>query len=164
MRPDPYGFVMCGQLSLLQFRWSVVSKNQFSLLFERCVMHLSVCPNFFRVRYSPSILRPTLPRFRQRFEIGQHLGRIFAFPLCRIFAASLPHLCRIFAASLLYVLGAFWPFASLPHLCRIFWVHSVRSHLCRIFAAFLPHLCRIVGCIFCFWCVLQHHVSHLLQH
>ena len=78
LRPDPCGFVMCGQLSLLQFRWSVVSKNQSSPLFDLCAMHLWVCPNFFRVRYSPSMLRPTLQRSRQRFEIGKHLCSMLA--------------------------------------------------------------------------------------
>ena len=40
----------------------------------------------------------------------RHLCHIFAFLLCRIFAASLPHLCRIFAA-------------SSPHLWLHLWLH-----------------------------------------
>ena len=26
------------------------------------------------------------------------------------------------------------------------------------------HVCRIFGCIFCFWCVSEYHVSHLLSY
>ena len=97
-------------------------------------MHLSVCPNFFRVRHSPSILRPILQRSRQRFEIGQHLCRMFPSSLPHLCAPTLPHLCHIFAA------------------CLLFWVHSGRSHLCHIFAASLVAscgvFCRITRLIF----------------
>ena len=73
---DPCGFVMYGQLSLLQFRRDVVSQNQSLLQFDWCVMHLSVCPSFFCVR---STRRPTLHRSRQGVKLD------------RIFAASLQH-------------------------------------------------------------------------
>ena len=107
----------------------MLSKNQSSLLFDRFVMHLSVCPNFFRVRYSPSILRPTL----------QHVPAS-GLKFDNIFAACLPHLCRICAFL----------------LCCIFAACFVCILAARIFveslAASLPHLCRIFGCIFCFTC------------
>ena len=118
--------VMYGQLSLLEFRWSVVSQNQSLLQIDLCVMHLSVCHNFFRVRHSPSILRLTLQRSRQRIEIGQHL--------CIMFASL--HLCRIFAA-------CFGCILAVLHLWLHFWLHLL---LLECFAASrVPSLTTLVA-------------------
>ena len=120
-----------------------MSKNQSSPLFDRCVMHLWVCPNFFRVRCSPSLLRPTLQRSRQRFEIGKHLCSMFAaslpafaaslpHPHLPFFAASLPHLCRSFAFLLLGASFASGVFCNIT--CPIFysisrsWPHLAAGH------------------------------------
>ena len=92
-----------------------MSKNQSSLLFDWCVMHLFRYVPISFVRYSPSILRPTLQRSRQRFDIGQHV--------CRLFAASLRHLCCMF-----------WVHSGRSHLCRIFVASLVASVASACFA------------------------------
>ena len=121
------------------------------------MLYLSVCPYFIRVHRSPSILRPNLQRSRQRFEIGQHLCRMFAARFecilaVRIFAATLAQLwlhlkllwcfaaSRVpsFAASV--ALGRTWLLAILsftelhkaPHFQKCPFLTSMCEHLTSV--------------------------------
>ena len=105
MRLDPFAFVIYRQLSLLYFRWSVVSQNQSMLQFDCIATHFSTFPPAVR-NWTAS-----LPHLCRMF--AAYFGCILAV---RIFAASFASgvfcTARVPSFTALVALGRTWLLAT----------------------------------------------------